>query len=69
MTVKVEVYHDDDHWCAKGIDVDVFTCAKSLDSLINEIQDAVACHFEEELKGKKSIEIIIHTKTEVGGAS
>ncbi len=69
MTVKVEVYHDGDNWCAKGIDVDVYTCAKSLDALINEIKDAVACHFDEELKGKKIIEIIIHTKTEVGGAS
>jgi len=69
MTVKVEVYHDGDHWCAKGVDVDIFTCAKTLDALVKEIEDAVACHFEEELKGNKSIEIIIHTKTEVGGAS
>lgn len=69
MTVKVEVYHDGGHWCAKGVDVDVFTCAKNLDALINEIQDAVACHVEDELKTNETIEITIQIKTEVKGAS
>ncbi len=69
MTIKVEVYHDGDHWCARGVDIDVYTCAKTLDALVKEIEDAVACHLEDTLKADETIEINIHTKTEIKGAS
>ncbi len=46
MLVKFEVYRDDDFWCARGIGQDIFTQAKSVDELYENIREAVAVHFE-----------------------
>ena len=47
MLVKVEVYHDGEFWCARGIGEDVFTQASTVDELFRNIKEAVAVHFED----------------------
>ena len=59
MLVKFETYNDGDFWCARGIGDDIFTQGKTLDELMKNIQEAVALHFEEELKENKVIETSI----------
>jgi hypothetical protein len=46
MLVKIEVYQDDDMWCARGIGEDIFTQAETVDELFANIREAVALHFE-----------------------
>jgi predicted RNase H-like HicB family nuclease len=46
MMVKVEVYHDGDFWCARGIGEDIFTQGGTLDELMKNIKEAVSLHFE-----------------------
>lgn len=46
--VKIEAYHDGEMWCARGLGVDIFTQAETLDDLIANIREAVALHFEGE---------------------
>jgi hypothetical protein len=47
MLVKVEVYQEDDAWCARGIGHDIFTQAQTVDELFRNIREAVALHFED----------------------
>jgi predicted RNase H-like HicB family nuclease len=47
MLVKIEVYHDGEFWCARGIGEDIFTHGETLDELIENVKEAVAVHFEE----------------------
>ena len=47
MLVKVEVYNDGEFWCARGMGEDVFTQAKTVDELFENIREAVTLHFEE----------------------
>jgi hypothetical protein len=46
MLVKIEVYQEDDTWCARGIGHDIFTQGQTADELFRNIQEAVALHFE-----------------------
>ena len=46
MLVKVEVYHDGESWCARGIGEDVFTQGATVDALFENIREAVGLHFE-----------------------
>ncbi len=46
MLVKIEVYHDGELWCARGIGEDIFTQGRTVDELFNNIKEAVAVHFE-----------------------
>ena len=46
MLVKVEVYQEDDMWCARGIGHDIFTQGQTVDELFRNIREAVALHFE-----------------------
>ncbi len=48
--VKIEAYHDGEMWCARGLGVDIFTQAETLDELVANIREAVALHFEGEAK-------------------
>jgi hypothetical protein len=48
VVVKIEAYHDGEMWCARGLGVDVFTQAETLDELMASIREAVALHFEGE---------------------
>ncbi len=48
MLVKIEVYHDGESWCARGIGEDIFTQGKTADELFENIKEAVALHFDNE---------------------
>jgi predicted RNase H-like HicB family nuclease len=48
MMVKMEVYHDGEFWCARGIGEDIFTQGRTLDELVENIKEAVLLHFEDE---------------------
>ena len=47
MLVKFEVYHDGEHWCARGIGIYIFAQGKSIDDLMENIKEAVGLHFED----------------------
>ena len=44
--MKVEVYHDGEFWCAKGIGQDIFTQGRTVDEVYQNIKEAFATHFE-----------------------
>ncbi|MFO7676522.1 MAG: type II toxin-antitoxin system HicB family antitoxin [bacterium] len=69
MVVKVEVYSDGEQWCARGVGGDIFTCSDTLDGLLVEVREAVACHYEDELKAGKPLSILFLTETEVTSAA
>ena len=45
MLVKIETYFDGEFWCARGIGEDIFTQAKTLDELHQNIQESVSVHY------------------------
>ena len=65
MLVKFETYFDGEFWCARGIGEDVFTQGKTLDKLMENIKEAVALHFEEELNQNRVVDILTFSETEV----
>ena len=66
MLVKFEVYKDVQSWCGRGIGVDIFTQGESLDDLMVNINEAVALHFEDELRRGEEIRILSISEMEVG---
>ena len=58
MLVKFEVYYDGEHWCARGIGIDIFTQGKSLDGLTENIKEAVGLHFEDQLQSSEDIRVL-----------
>jgi predicted RNase H-like HicB family nuclease len=65
MLVKFEVYNDGEYWCARGIGEDIFTQAKTLDELMNNIKEAVEVHFAELLEKGEQIKILSLSESEV----
>jgi len=45
VLVKIETYFDGEFWCARGMGEDIFTQAKTLDELHQNIKEAVAVHY------------------------
>ena len=64
--MKFEVYNDGQSWCARGIGVDIFTQCKNLDDLMVNVKEAVALHFEDELRRGEEIRILSISEMEVG---
>ena len=62
MLVKMEVYHDGEFWCAKGIGQDIFTQGHTVDEVFQNIKEAVATHFE---NGTEPVEIDILVVSEL----
>ncbi len=62
MLVKIEVYHDGECWCARGIGEDIFTQGQTADELFANIKEAVAAHFE---SGKEPVDIDILVVSEL----
>jgi len=62
MLVKMEVYHDGEFWCAKGIGQDIFTQGRTVDEVFQNIKEAVATHFE---NGSEPLEIDILVVSEM----
>ncbi len=65
MLVKVEVYNDDEYWCARGIGEDIFTQGRTLDELMNNMKEAVEAHFTELLAKGEEIKILLLSEIEV----
>lgn len=42
--VKADIYFDGKYWCARCLDIDVFTQGKSLDELVDNLREAVSLH-------------------------
>jgi len=62
MLVKMEVYHDGEFWCAKGIGQDIFTQGHTVNEVYQNIKEAVATHFE---NGSEPVEIDILVVSEL----
>ncbi|MBN1932944.1 MAG: type II toxin-antitoxin system HicB family antitoxin [Desulfobacterales bacterium] len=49
--IKAEVYFDEEYYCGKCFDFDIFTQGKTLDELINNLKEAIQVHFEDNPEG------------------
>jgi len=47
-TIKAEIYHDGEYYCAKCLDFDIFTQGQTLDALVANLKEAVQLHFEDD---------------------
>ncbi len=45
---KSEIYFDGEHYCARCLDIDVFTQGNTLDEVMTNLQEAVSLHLEDE---------------------
>jgi predicted RNase H-like HicB family nuclease len=62
MLLKFEVYRDGRWWGARALGHAIFTQARTLDKLYENIKEAVALHFEEELKVGATLQILVITE-------
>ena len=69
MLVKIEAYHDGEFWCARGLGEDIFTQGKSLDELMDNIEEATSLHLEEILETGEDLHILILSETRVKGGT
>ena len=65
MLVKLEAYHDGEFWCARGIGESVFTQGKTFEELLDNVREALALHFEEELEEGETLQVLILTDMEI----
>ena len=47
--IKAEIYFDGEYYCARTLDIDVFTQGKTLDEAVKNLKEAVALHLEDEV--------------------
>jgi predicted RNase H-like HicB family nuclease len=45
-TIKALIYHDGEYYCAKCLEIDVFTQGKTIDETIKNLKEAVSLHLE-----------------------
>ena len=69
MVVKFETYFDGKYWCAKGLEVDIFTQGTSLDEVMDNIKEATALHFEKQVTENIPLNIITLSEMEVTSAT
>lgn len=69
MLIKIDTYFDGEHWCARGVNEDIFTQGETYDELLKNIKEAVTLHFEDKLKKGKSAEILVMSEIEVSGVA
>jgi hypothetical protein len=69
MVVKFEVYHDGEQWCARGVGADIFTCAPTLDQLTEDVKDAAACHFADDVAAGRPLSVLLLAEAEVSGVA
>jgi len=53
--IKAEIYFDGKYYCARTLDIDVFTQGKTLDEVMKNLREAVSLHLEEENLPESSI--------------
>lgn len=68
MQVKVEAYFDGQHWCARALGACICSQGKSLDDLLENVKEAIALHYEEEIDKGNPLSILLMAETEVAGA-
>jgi hypothetical protein len=59
MIVKIEVYHDGEMWCARGMGEAIFTQGQSLDELVGNIKEAVSLHLEGRIDPGEKVEVLL----------
>jgi uridine kinase len=69
MLIKIETYFDGRHWCARGLNEDIFTQGKTYEELLKNIKKAVALHFEDRIKKEKKLEILIMSEMEINSVA
>lgn len=45
-SIKAVVYNDGEYWCAKCLEIDVFTQGKTIDEVIKNLEEAISLHLE-----------------------
>jgi len=68
LLLKFEVYRDGRQWGARALGHAIFTQARSLDKLYENIKEAAHLHFEEAVEAGENLEILILAEAEVPGA-
>ena len=53
--IKAEIYFDGKYYCARTLDIDVFTQGKTLDEVMKNLREAVSLHLEGENLPESSI--------------
>lgn len=46
--IKAEIYFDGEYYCARTLDMDVFTQGKTVDEVMKNLREAVSLHLEDE---------------------
>lgn len=47
--VKAEIYSDGEYYCARTLDIDVFTQGRTMDEAVESLKEAVSLHLEDEV--------------------
>jgi len=53
--IKAEIYFDGEYYCARCLDIDVFTQGKTIGEVIKNLKEAVSLHIEDEKISENSI--------------
>ena len=67
MRVKLEAYHDGEYWCARGVGVSVFIQGDTFEALLENAQEALALHFNDELGRGEKINKQLTMEVEIKG--
>lgn len=46
--IKAEIYFDGEYYCARCLNIDVFTQGKTLDEAVENLREAISLHLEDE---------------------
>lgn len=63
--IKAEIYYEGGYYCAKTMDIDVFTQGKTYDEAIQNLREAVALHIEDETDTFETMPTSIFAMTEI----
>ena len=60
--IKAEIYFDGDYYCARTLDMDVFTQGKTVDEVMKNLREAVDLHLEDENLPESSVLTMMELK-------
>jgi predicted RNase H-like HicB family nuclease len=60
--IKAEIYFDGEYYCARTLDMDVFTQGKTVDEAMKNLREAVDLHLEEENLPESSVLTMMELK-------
>ena len=70
MLVQVDIFQDEDgHWCAEGVGHGIATQGDDLNDLMGNIREACELHFEDQIAGGRTIDLLVTAKLELNGAA